>query len=354
MKTILSPSCIYIGGVQLFAFLNRRKATVLLYHGVRAGEGIPDRSQEHVPVEMFRRQMAYLAAHRNVVPLSTLFQWLRDGHDIPDYTVAITFDDGYHNNYTQAYPILRHYNLPATIFLTTAFIDTNRALWPDRLAHAILNTTCSELMWNSIRYPLDTPKERSTACQQILAQAKQLEESDKNRMVECIVKELGTDPIQEDKEGDWRLLSWSEIQEMREAGIAFGAHGENHAILTRLSLEEAQDEICHSKRTLEDQLGERIVLFAYPNGLSGDFSDETRQILRDAGFLGALVAERGLVKLGDDPYTLKRIQILGYEGFWHFVASLSGLRLVLSLLKQRVRRVQEHRKGWAKQVSHSG
>jgi peptidoglycan/xylan/chitin deacetylase (PgdA/CDA1 family) len=348
MKAILFRLACILGVVQLFAFLNRKKAAVLMYHGVRGGEGISGRLQPedlHVPVEMFRRQMAYLAAHRNVVPLSTLFQWLRDGHDIPDYTVAITFDDGYRNNYTQAYPILRHYRLPATIFPTTAFIDTNRVLWPDRLVYAILNTTRLELSLDDMRYPLCTNRERARACQELLAQAKRLDDAQKNRLIESTIENLGTDLDTIQQDGDWAFLTWSQVCKMRQDDIAFGAHTENHVILTRVSPEEAEAEIHRCKQVLEDRLKEEITLFCYPNGRMGDFDDRTRQMVQKAGFQGALLALPGLVTPGDDPFALRRIGVSGDESFWPFVASLSGLRLVLSSLKRRVQRAQEHIKG---------
>ncbi len=337
MKAILFRFAYILRVIQLFAFLNRKKATILMYHGVRAGEGTLGRLRSHIPVEMFRRQMAYLAAHRNVVPLSTLLQWLRDGRDLPDYTVALTFDDGYRNNYTQAYPILRHYNLPVTIFLTTAFIDTNRALWPDRLAYAIFHTSRLELALNGKRYSLSTSRERNRAYRELLAQAKRLDDAQKSHLIESVIETMGVDLDAVQHDGDWIFLTWSQVREMHRNSIAFGAHTENHVILTRVSPEEAEAEIHRSKQVIEDQLKEECVLFCYPNGKTGDFDDRTRQMVQNAGFRGALLSLPGLVGPGDDPLALRRIGVQGDESFWHFVASLSGLRLALLPLKRRVR-----------------
>jgi peptidoglycan/xylan/chitin deacetylase (PgdA/CDA1 family) len=345
LKAILHRLAYALGVVQLFAFLNRKKAIVLMYHGVRAGEGIPGRLQLDVPVGVFRRQMAYLAAHRNVVPFSTLIQWLRAGHDIPDYTVVITLDDGYRNNYTQAYPILRRYRLPATIFLTTGFIGTDRALWPDRLAYAIFNTTRLELALNDTHYPLSTNRARSHAYRELLAQAMKLDNAQKDHLIESVIERLGTDLNALQHDGDWAFLTWSQVCEMRRDNIAFGAHTENHIILTRVSPEEAEAELRCSKEVLEEQIGEEITLFCYPHGHVGDFSNRTRQMVQDAGFQGALLALPGLVAPGDDPFALRRIGVSGDESFCHFAASLSGLRLVSSPLKRRVQRAQEHIKG---------
>jgi peptidoglycan/xylan/chitin deacetylase (PgdA/CDA1 family) len=329
----------------MFAFLNRKKAVVLMYHGVSGGDIIPGRSQDHVPVEVFRRQMAYLAAHRNVVPLRTLIQWLRDGREIPEYTVAISFDDGYRNNFVQAYPILRHYHLPATIFLVTGFIDTDQALWPDRLAYAIHHATCSELSLNGVCYPLRTNRERTRTYRKILLQAKRLGNAEKERLIESLVQKLGADLNTAQHDGHWNLLTWSQVREMRKDRITFGAHTENHVILTRVPPEEAETEIRCSKQALEEQLAAKITLFCYPNGKTGDFNRATRQMLLEAGFQGAVVNLPGLVALGDDPFTVKRVSIRGDGGFWTFVASLSGLLAMLQAQVERLLRSTRRQTG---------
>jgi len=333
MKTILYFIVYILGIVRLFAFLNRKKAVILMYHGVRGGEGMTGCSQLHVPVELFRRQMAYLAARRRVVPLSTLVRLLREGSDIPDYTVVLTFDDGYRNNYTQAYPILRHYQLPATVFLPTALVGTNQLLWHDCLDYAISHTTCREISVAGRHCPLVTNQDRTLAYRELREQAKQLEDVEKKHLVESTVNKLGADLTTLQLEDEWALLSWQQITEMQADGIAFGSHTENHVILTRVPPKQARAEILHSKQMLEDKLGEETTLFCYPNGKEGDFDDGTKQMLQDAGFYGALSAIPGLIAPDSDPLALKRIGVTGHMNYWHFMASLSGLQLALARLK---------------------
>jgi peptidoglycan/xylan/chitin deacetylase (PgdA/CDA1 family) len=325
------------GITRLFAFLNRKRGFILMYHGVRAGAGMPGSSQNHVPVDLFRRQMAYLAAHRRVAPLSRLVQWLQEGHDIPDYTVVLTFDDGYRNIYTQAYPILRHYRLSATVFVTTAFIGTHRALWQDRLAHAIFCTTHSELAIDGERYPLTTPPERDRAYRRLRARAKRVDDAKKNRMVDSIVEQLDADLQVDEQEGDWAFLTWQQVSEMDQGGIDFGSHTENHVILTRVPAEVAEAEVQGAKQLLEERLHRECTLFCYPNGRPGDFDDNTKQMLQYAGFEGAVLAISGSVAPGDDPFTLKRVGISGDEGYWHFVATVTGLRPFLASLKRMLK-----------------
>lgn len=344
METLLFRLASLLGIVRLSAYLNRKKPAILMYHGVRAGEGMPGCLRNHVPVNQFQRQIEYLAAHRQVVPLTALVQWLREGQPIPDYAVVLTFDDGYQNNYTEAYPVLCSSALPATVFLTTALIGTSQALWYDRLAHSIFHTSRSSLTVDGMHHSLGTGRERARAYRRLAQHLKHLEDAEKNQLLESMIDKLEADLAEHLEKGDWPLLTWPQVQEMQQNGILFGSHTEHHVILTRVPAEVAEAEVRLSKRMLKEQLKVECTLFCYPNGRPGDYDDKTRRILQDAGFQGAVLAVTGLVESGDDPLAMRRIGVPGDESYWHFVASLSGLRLAYLHFKRALRRVLQVRK----------
>jgi len=104
---------------------------ILMYHSVNP-KSIPGMNLLIVKPETFERQMHFLKLHRyNVVPLEELANLIRDKKKIPLGTLAITFDDGFRDNYVYAFPILKKYNLPATIFVIIQEIGR-----PDRLTWA--------------------------------------------------------------------------------------------------------------------------------------------------------------------------------------------------------------------------
>ena len=96
-----------------------------------------------IPVALFRRQMEALRRHFTVLPLAELAERARR-KDLPRNGVAVTFDDGYRDNYTNAFPVLRDLGLPATIFLTTDSLDRNALLWHDRVFDAFHRTRKAE------------------------------------------------------------------------------------------------------------------------------------------------------------------------------------------------------------------
>ncbi|HTE40867.1 MAG TPA: polysaccharide deacetylase family protein, partial [Steroidobacteraceae bacterium] len=113
-------------------FLCRSRAVVLTYHSVllRPSEFS---IWHHLDAARFEEQIAYLARHRHCVTIAQLLSYLNAG-EIPPYTTAVTFDDGFANNLTVALPILERHQVPATVFVTTGYIGATDLLWPERVA----------------------------------------------------------------------------------------------------------------------------------------------------------------------------------------------------------------------------
>ncbi len=127
---------LFIAVIFSAAFLRSRYTVpILMYHSVNP-ESNPDIELLRIKPEIFRRQMRFLKEHHyNVVPLATVADRIKNNKPIPARTVAITFDDGYKDNYTYAFPILKEYNFPATIFVITSEMSNpaqkERLAWED-------------------------------------------------------------------------------------------------------------------------------------------------------------------------------------------------------------------------------
>jgi len=129
----------WLGVYRLWRHINRREALIITYHGILPGKSDVYTDRNCVDAAMFDRQMAFMSRHYNVVPLPDIVEWLSSARKLPRYTAAITFDDGFRNNFTVALPVLKKYRLPATVFLATGFVySMDRVLWTvrvDRLLH---------------------------------------------------------------------------------------------------------------------------------------------------------------------------------------------------------------------------
>jgi len=176
------------------------KALIICYHCIK------DEPWPHLrpaKVADFESQMQYLAKAYNPISLETMAQHLREGTPLPAKAIAVTFDDGYLDNYENAYPILQQYGVPATIFLTTGFIETGEIP-----------------AWDKEYYTAE--------------------------------KAL--------------MLSWAQVREMSDSGISFGSHTLTHPFLTRIPPEQVQREIRLSKDIIEQQIGKPVTTFSYPSG----------------------------------------------------------------------------------------
>jgi peptidoglycan/xylan/chitin deacetylase (PgdA/CDA1 family) len=102
------------------------------------------------------------------------------------------------------------------------------------------------------------------------------------------------------------MLSWKEVREMHAHGIRFGSHTMSHPVLSTLSPERMRAEISGSKKIIEDQLGATVSVFAYPNGTMADFTQVTKDILRECGYHCAVTTIFGANAEDQDLYELRR------------------------------------------------
>ncbi len=282
---------------------------ILWYHRVNdyAGEYMIDRTSR----ALFDRQMAWLERNFNVRPLEELVRLEQQGEPLPPRAVAITFDDGYEDNYSGAFPILKQRGLPATIFLTVGCIEERRSLWFDRILYAFRETAADGLeLPDGTRIPFADPASKRRASRRLLDYLTSLPGEERLERVDTIVRRLCDVPA----DGvPHEMLSWEQVREMTASGISFGSHTLNHPILTRIPAEEATHELRESKRLMEQRIGGEVPLFAYPNGKPGDYSEAIKDALREAGYRAALTTVQGENTPQTDPMELRRVRPFGRE-----------------------------------------
>jgi peptidoglycan/xylan/chitin deacetylase (PgdA/CDA1 family) len=291
-----------------------RAYQILLFHRVNDDQ---EPYFTGVPVARFRAQAEVLARHWTVLPLRELVA-LAARNALPGRAAAITFDDGYRDNYECAFPILSEFGLPATIFLATGAIDTGRPLWHDRVFDAFRRTRAPRLRVGALDLPLDTPERRLRALHSLLQDLRARTPEDREAAVRAAIAGL---ELEENPGLGDRMLTWDQVREMHAAGIDFGAHSVSHAILTRMPLEAAIREILDSRREIQQRVGAPVDLFAYPNGSRSDFNEPLKEGLRDAGFQAAVTTIWGSNPASADPFELKRL------GAWDVDPGMAALRL---------------------------
>ncbi len=281
---------------------------ILLYHGVTREpmqHGIANCSRKHLTAEVFARQMAQLEKEYTVMGLSELLK-VRTNGVLPPRAVAVTFDDGFANNCTVALPILVEHKIPATFFLTSGFVDTPRIFWVDKLEYLINETELPEAILPSLdrTFSLRSLEEKEAALKTIKLLLKTTP-----GLTESVIKEmeLSCEVSPRYDYEDYQTLTWNQIHQMRETGLCqFGAHTVDHPVLSHLPRREKERQIGASKAALESKLGTSVELFAYPEGETRHFDDETIELLKSAGFRHAVTAVPGLNTQSTGDFHLRR------------------------------------------------
>lgn len=283
-------------GVQLIKLMERgvdRRLGilhVLTYHRILDGHG-------------FDEQMAYLSENYNVISVPDLLQAIRTDRELPPASLVITFDDAYQDFADCAWPIMRGYRLPATLFVPTAFPDNpNRIFWWDRLQHALQHTPRRDTLETPAgRFSLSTSGRRHKAYRKIRDHIKKLPYGELLSWTHKICNDLAAPPTPH------RVLGWNALRRLADEGVTLAPHTRYHRFLDQLTAEEIEEEVVGSIQDIKREIGSAPPLFAYPDGR---FNDDVVEILKDAGIIAAFTTTKGVNNMQEtDSMQLKRINI---------------------------------------------
>lgn len=283
-----------------FKIWQKNKLSILIYHRVLSESSPYWRGM--VTAEEFRSQMQVVSRYFNPVSLPKALVDLKN-NSLPSRAVAITFDDGYADNATNALPILKDLGLTATFFIATDFINGG-AMWLDQIVEAILQYPGDDIDLENIG--LSCEKTRNLAEKRLLLSKitpafRHLEMQDRNDKTAYILAQAGSPDTSK------LMLSTQQILSMNQAGMTIGAHTKGHPNLCKLPQEKAYDQIAGSKDVLEKILHQPVDLFAYPFGKENqDFSKQHANIVRELGFNAAVTTDVGVTDKNSDPYRLPR------------------------------------------------
>jgi peptidoglycan/xylan/chitin deacetylase (PgdA/CDA1 family) len=298
---------------------------ILLYHAV-VRRALEIEEFCFIREEEFRQQVDALRRRFRLVSLEEGARLLAAG-ELSEPAVALSFDDGFLDNFEVAYPVLAAASAPATVFVCTDLLDTTRALWYCRLHEALTRTTREHIDWDGRRYDLDGAPARARTASTLKGALKRLRPPELETTVDEIVRFL----VPQARAGDaadprFRLLTRAAMREMTRDGLVdFGAHTGSHAILSKLSAAEQSCEIERSIREVSAVTGKPCRLFAYPNGTFEDYDASTVAILREAGITVAVTAEKGLNDRSTPPLELLRYAIGGEPSMPRFDAVVRQL-----------------------------
>lgn len=297
----------------------KARLSILIFHRVlpKLDSLFPD----EVHAQRFDEVCGWLKSWFNVLPLDQAVAHLNAG-TLPARAACITFDDGYADNFHVALPILQRHGLSATFFIATGFLNGGR-MWNDTIVETIRGSTAAALDFSALglgQYPIATIAEKQAAISTLVGQIKYRPVAARIAVTEQL-SQLARVELPQDL-----MMTAQEVKGMLQAGMQIGAHTVSHPILARLTHDEAYQEIQGSKLFLEELLGERVGLFAYPNGKPGeDYLPESVEVVRNLGFDAAVSTKWGASCTGDDVFQIRRFTP------WDRTKLRFGARLLVNL-----------------------
>jgi len=302
---------------------NQYTLPILAYHRVLeiAGDYPFDEGVISASTEVFDKQIGFIKKNFNALTFFDLKDALDGTISIPNRPLIITFDDGYADNVSNAFPILKRHGLSATFFITTDYIGTGHPFWWEKVAY-----------WLKQRQFLKNVPEWL---------APPFNEKDNLRRMPRWLNGL-SDPVRLQFLALWeaeypiargeidaiRPLTWDEVRSMSQAGMEIGSHTVTHPNLAQLEKRSLFEELIHSKQKIEKEIGKEVISIAYPTGKEANHNRLVYQATEEAGYLFGLTYEDGINSLRHLPkYQLKRIDVERMNSFALFQANLLFPRL---------------------------
>jgi peptidoglycan/xylan/chitin deacetylase (PgdA/CDA1 family) len=236
--------------------------------------------------------------------------------DLSPRAVAVTFDDGYRDNYEIAAPILKQVGVPATFYATVDCVQERKLPWPSRLRFIFRMT--QKTAWSDSagrEWPLGDLAERESALLRSCDECCQLSGTMQSDYVSRLGKELDTEVP---SESGSLMMDYDQLKELVSQGHIVGSHTLSHPNMAYLDSETAQRELIESRQHLERGLGSSVTHFSYPcPALSPHWTEKTVEASRKAGYQTAVTTNEGLAQRNDSPLKLNRLRpSKTVQGLW--------------------------------------
>ena len=233
------------------------------------------------PTELqFKQQMNWLKKNTEIIGEEDLLSVLKNEKALSRPSSMVTFDDGYVDNYSLAYPILKHLNIPATFFIPTDNIQSRRLGWWDIIAYLIKKSRRSSIVFDDNDVSLS---DTDNAIRYFFGRMK-LEPYENTKNMLSRLSEACEVPFPGPDLQDSELMTWEHIREISDNNLAIGSHTHSHRVLATISVEEQKEEMARSKSIIEREIGGKVRSVSYPVGFYSHFTPETQSLAAECGY----------------------------------------------------------------------
>jgi len=289
-----------------------QEAAILCYHSIAVDrEGQDDYISKAITVDanLFDEHMRMLREKYNPVTLDDIADWMAARKKLPTRSVAVTFDDGFEDNYTVAAPIMEKYGIFGTFYLTAGAVRKNELPWFCRTTYLfheakrrnmVLTDTKLQRTWN-----LGNPDENREAfvhySNPCATESDRIQEEHVERLENWFGFKL-------DLSQGPRMMSFAEARELRQRGHIVGNHSFTHDNIGHVPPEALHHEIVEANEMLEQELGGKPEHFSYPHPcFSPQWSEQSLAVTKQLGFKTAVLTDHGVVTKASNPLLLHRV-----------------------------------------------
>ncbi len=287
IRKMVLPGFLFFGLDSILLSRSKKTCCIINFHGVRKSNS-GYFNNRHIPVQEFEKTLKYLSKKYNIVSLTKAFEAHRLNKPFKKRTIAITFDDGYMNNFETALPVLKKYNIPATFYLITKGLNTpSFKVWPDLIDILKLHCKTKVEVNAHVFYPPNFFNQNLNL--DLLNYLKTLGEKTED-VVNELIKTHQLETIVNEQKPEMIQLVTKEVldRHKNEALIEYGSHTNTHFNLEYLNRPAAESELITSKTIIETITGKPVTSLAYPDG---SYTKETVEISKKAGYLNQVAVE---------------------------------------------------------------
>jgi len=307
-KLLLSKMLYCTNALALFRMFSSRKLIVCNFHRVYSNNKNTefDNGVFGPSLSQFTTNISWLKKHTQVLSAYDVVDIVYNNRQLNKPSTLITFDDGYIDNFTLAYPVLKQLNVTAIFFIPTNQIETRQLGWWDLIAYIIKNTQKESIIIDNETIELINP---DNAINKLHNTMKTIP-FDNNISLINKLSEACDVPLPDRDMQSKELMTWDQICEVSNNGISIGAHTHSHRVLNTLTINDQYDEMLLSKQILENKLKKEVLSMSYPVGNYNHFSEETMNAARYIGYKLGFSFNTGINYKGSiNPFDIKRVGI---------------------------------------------
>jgi peptidoglycan/xylan/chitin deacetylase (PgdA/CDA1 family) len=295
--------------------LHEDELAIFLFHGVveRSDYEVRNYTHKHLTREVFVDVMEHLTARGRPLSIADVVAHCANAEPFPPCSFAVTFDDGFENNHAIAAPVLSDLGVPATFYVTTAFIDQNAMSWTDRLEYFMEHTArgALRLPWAEGEQAFGDRDSKIGLLEQIRHRVKTDPAIDVDALVADIFAQEGRPELTFSDDPLDRKMSWDQVAELAGHELfTVGGHGHTHRILSFLNDEALTGDVWDCLRLLAEKASVGPEHYSYPEGLDHCYSDRVIDVLRQRGIVCCPTARDGTNPLTEGLFALRRIAVV--------------------------------------------